>query len=215
MIKIKNKEDNVIFSVDANNLIFADFVYANLFQADFKNRILLNANFRNANLEEANLQNAKLVHADLTNANLRNCNLKNADLRFARISNADFTGADLTGAIFFTGFSMKKIIVKKQKVTIDSAVNTCRVISRMLKKSNFPLSKKITDFIFTEGYKIFRVKKLIPLPFVAIQYHINKNHNCDKIRSQEQVNKVCDMLKEIGYSIEEFDNMKVIKCKKI
>ena len=89
MIQIRNRFTNeVMISVDTDNLSDADLSGANLSDADLSG----------ANLSDADLSGANLSYADLKGADLSYADLKGADLKRADLSGADLIRADLSGA---------------------------------------------------------------------------------------------------------------------
>ena len=88
-MEIKHKLTNeVLLTIECDNLQYADLQYANLQYA----------NLQYANLQYANLQGANLQYADLQYANLRGANLRGADLRGADLQGTNLRGANLRGA---------------------------------------------------------------------------------------------------------------------
>ena len=81
MIEIKNRCTNeILFSVNAQ-----DLREANLYEADLRGADLRGANLHGADLRGADLHRANLYEADLRGADLRGADLRGADLHRANI----------------------------------------------------------------------------------------------------------------------------------
>ena len=80
MIRILNKNGDLLLEVDADTLIRADLIRADL---------------SGANLYGADLRGANLRGADLRGADLRGADLRGADLIGANLYGADLSGANL------------------------------------------------------------------------------------------------------------------------
>jgi hypothetical protein len=96
--EIKNTRGEVIHTVAALNLSYADLYGANLSGANLRDANLSDANLRGANLRGAELSGANLSGAYLSGAYLSGANLSGADLSGAYLSGAYLSGADLSGA---------------------------------------------------------------------------------------------------------------------
>ncbi len=95
MIKILNKNGEVLLEVDAGTLSYANLSGADLSYADLSGADLSYADLRHADLSYADLSGADLSYADLRHADLRHADLSYADLRYADLRHANLSGADL------------------------------------------------------------------------------------------------------------------------
>ena len=92
MIDIRNRWTNeLILSIDAENLYGADLRGASLYGAN-----LYGANLRGANLRDVNLYGADLSGASLSGASLSGANLSGANLYCADLSGAKIDGEEIT-----------------------------------------------------------------------------------------------------------------------
>ena len=104
MIQIRNRFTNeVMISVDADNLSGADLSDADLSGADLSGADLSGADLsyadlKGADLSYADLSGANLSYADLKGADLIRANLSGANLSYADLRNAGLSGANLSGA---------------------------------------------------------------------------------------------------------------------
>ncbi len=103
MVEIKNLSGDIIKTVDAKCLRYADLSGANLYGANLNNADLRSAKLDNADLRGANLYGADLGYADLRYAKLDNADLRDSDLRYADFYGANLHYADLQYADLHDG----------------------------------------------------------------------------------------------------------------